>query len=61
MSDDDLIRLLLEIERLALSKYPFTQADGPLNAELCVTLGMIGGMCSRAVEEYRARHPQGFI
>lgn len=54
VTDADLIRLLCEIRRLALSKYPFIEGDR-VDPVLCQRLGEIAGMCGKTIEVYRAR------
>ncbi len=54
VKDADLISLLHELSRLAVSKYPFRNEDGPLDPNLCVTLGRIAGICDKAIKEYEA-------
>jgi len=52
VNDDDLINLLHEISTMAVSKYPFGNGDGPLDPNLCITLGRIAGICDKAIKEY---------
>lgn len=59
VTNDDLIRLLTEVRDLALSLYPFTATDGPLDDHLCKALGQVAGLCDKNIENYRRRHLEG--
>lgn len=53
VTDADLIRLLTEIKRLALSKYPVKESAA-LDPTLCFRLGEIAGIADRAITQHRA-------
>ncbi len=54
MTERDSLRLLRAIKDLAMLGYPYEEGAAPINGELLLCLGRIGGLASAALAEYEA-------